>query len=104
MRFRYVDWLMLRDVKRRKLTAEYAQERMRYKALINNNILPEDLRESADMDMRKLPRDSLRWRIVDRCVITSRARGNVPRWRMSRFIFRHNADYNKLSGVTKAKW
>lgn len=37
---------MLRDVKRRKLTAEYAHERARYGALVNNNILPEDLRVS----------------------------------------------------------
>ncbi|XP_061039070.1 small ribosomal subunit protein uS14m isoform X2 [Eubalaena glacialis] len=39
----YVDWKMLRDVKRRKMAYEYADERLRINSLRKNTILPKDL-------------------------------------------------------------
>lgn len=42
----YVDWKMLRDVKRRKLAYEYADERLRINSLRKNTILPKDLQVS----------------------------------------------------------
>ncbi|KAF6075245.1 mitochondrial ribosomal protein S14 [Phyllostomus discolor] len=36
----YVDWRMLRDVKRRKMAYEYADERLRINSLRKNTILP----------------------------------------------------------------
>ena len=60
--------------------------------------------EIADKEIADLPRDSTRFRLVDRCAITSRPRGVQQRWRVSRIIWRHLADYNKLSGVTRAWW
>lgn len=33
-----------------------------------------------------------------------RPRGIVKEWRMSRIVWRHLADYNKLSGVQRAMW
>lgn len=39
----YVDWRMLRDVKRRQMAFEYADERLRINALRKNNILPKAL-------------------------------------------------------------
>lgn len=39
----YVDWRMLRDVKRRKLAYEYADERLRINAIRKNAILPKEL-------------------------------------------------------------
>lgn len=43
MRSYYVDWRMLRDVKRRKLAYEYADERLRINAIRKNTILPREL-------------------------------------------------------------
>lgn len=42
----YVDWKMLRDVKRRKMAYEYADERLRINSLRKNTILPKDLQVS----------------------------------------------------------
>ncbi|EDM09442.1 mitochondrial ribosomal protein S14 (predicted), isoform CRA_c [Rattus norvegicus] len=42
----YVDWRMLRDVKRRKMAYEYADERLRINSLRKNTILPKDLQVS----------------------------------------------------------
>ncbi|XP_066887300.1 small ribosomal subunit protein uS14m isoform X1 [Kogia breviceps] len=41
----YVDWKMLRDVKRRKMAYEYADERLRINSLRKNTILPKDLQD-----------------------------------------------------------
>lgn len=43
MRSYFVDWRMLRDVKRRKLAFEYADERLRINAIRKNTILPKEL-------------------------------------------------------------
>lgn len=39
----YVDWRMLRDVKRRQMAFDYADERLRINALRKNTILPKEL-------------------------------------------------------------
>lgn len=60
--------------------------------------------ELADYDIAQLPRDAYPTRIHKRCVLTSRPRGLVSRYRLSRIQWRLLADYNKLSGVTRASW
>lgn len=95
---------MIRDVKRRKMVGEYAKERLRINSLRKNDILPIELREMADAEIAALPRDSCLVRVHNRCAITSRPRGIVHRWRLSRIAWRHLADYNKLSGVQRAMW
>ncbi|XP_038270283.1 28S ribosomal protein S14, mitochondrial [Dermochelys coriacea] len=100
----YVDWRMLRDVKRRKMAYEHADERLRINALRKNNILPKELQEIADKEIAALPRDSCPVRIRNRCVLTSRPRGVKRRWRLSRIVFRHLADHNQMSGIQRAIW
>uniref|UniRef100_A0AC11D5S6 Mitochondrial ribosomal protein S14 n=1 Tax=Ovis aries TaxID=9940 RepID=A0AC11D5S6_SHEEP len=100
----YVDWRMLRDVKRRKMAYEYADERLRINSLRKNTILPKHLQEVADEEIAALPRDSCPVRIRNRCVMTSRPRGVKRRWRLSRIVFRHLADHGQLSGIQRAIW
>lgn len=61
-------------------------------------------KEIAHQDINALPRDSSIVRIRSRCAVTSRPRGVVYRWRLSRIVWRQLADYNKLSGVQRAMW
>uniref|UniRef100_UPI00398F86B3 small ribosomal subunit protein uS14m n=1 Tax=Pristiophorus japonicus TaxID=55135 RepID=UPI00398F86B3 len=100
----YVNWRMLRDVKRRKMAFEYADERRRLNAIRKNTILPKELQEVADQEIAGLPRDSCPVRIRNRCVLTSRPRGVKRRWRLSRIVFRHLADHNQMSGIQRAMW
>lgn len=95
---------MIRDVKRRKVVTEMAPERLRINSLRRNDILPIELRQIADQEIAAMPMDSIIRRTHKRCVITSRPRGVVFRWRLSRIVFRHLADYNKLAGVQRAMW
>nr|XP_020451290.1 28S ribosomal protein S14, mitochondrial [Monopterus albus] len=100
----YVDWRMVRDVKRRQMAFDYADERLRINALRKNTILPKELQEVADKEIAALPRDSCPVRIRNRCVMTSRPRGVKRRWRLSRIVFRHLADHNQMSGILRARW
>jgi len=94
----------MKDNKKRKCLVQYAPERMRITALRKNDILPIEIKEIAHQDINALPRDSSIVRIRSRCAVTSRPRGVVYRWRLSRIVWRQLADYNKLSGVQRAMW
>lgn len=92
------DWRKRQTIKNEHIT------RLRINALRKNNVLPRDLQEIADAEIHALPRDSSMIRIVNRCAVSSRPRGTVYRYRLSRFIFRELADHNKLAGVQRAMW
>ncbi|KPJ17778.1 28S ribosomal protein S14, mitochondrial [Papilio machaon] len=104
VRNKWANWLMIRDVKRRRMSAENFLERTRINAMRRNDVLPVEIRELADKDINKFEMNAIPLRINNRCVITSRPRGIVPEWCMSRIVWRHLADYNKLSGVQRAMW
>lgn len=95
---------MIKDAKRRRVVAEHAVDRLRVNSLRKNNILPIELREIADREINAFPRDSNVIRLRECCALTSRPRGTVFRYRLSRIVWRHLADYNKLSGVQRAMW
>lgn len=95
---------MVKDVRKRKCVETQGIDRLRVNALRKNNILPIEIREIADVEIAAQPRDSSITRIRGRCAITSRPRGVVHKWRVSRLVWRHFADYNKLAGVQRAMW
>ncbi|XP_015596529.1 28S ribosomal protein S14, mitochondrial [Cephus cinctus] len=105
VRNKWADWKMIRDVKRRKCVQEHCTDRVRVLALKRNNVLPPEIREIASKEMdENFPRNSAPCRITFRCALTSRPRGVVYRWRLSRIVFRDLADHNLLSGVQRAMW
>ncbi|XKL60540.1 hypothetical protein PGB90_007597 [Kerria lacca] len=97
-------WSMMKDQRKRMTFKEYGPYKLRYNAIRKAEFLPSEIREIANHEISTVPRDAALLRIVSRCSITSRPRGIVFRWRLSRFIFRHLADYNKLAGVQRAFW
>lgn len=105
VRTKYVNRWMIRDVKRRKLAEKHAPERLRLVAMKRNDILPPELREAVQETIdERIPRQTALRQLTPRCALTSRPRGTVYRWRLSRIMFRHLADYNKLAGVQRAIW
>ncbi|XP_077294111.1 mitochondrial ribosomal protein S14 [Arctopsyche grandis] len=104
IRNRWQGCRMIRDVKRRRLNAEHYYERLRINSLRKTNIIPLELRDIADAEIAAFPNSSTSMHINNRCAITSRPRGVVIDWRLSRIVWRSLADYNKLSGVQRAKW
>lgn len=63
---------MIRDVKRRRMSAENFLERTRINALRKNDVLPLEIREIADKEINKFEMNAIPLRINNRCVITSR--------------------------------
>merc|ERR1712002_288073 len=97
---KYADWKMVKEVRNRKIVKEFAFERLNINAIRKaNKIMPPEIKEIADREIAALPRDSSITRLHKRCAVTSRPRGLVTRWRLSRIVWRHEADYNKLSGI-----
>ena len=82
----------------------HAEKRNRVNAIFKNDILPEELRNLARQEIHEVPRASAITRINRRCTVTGRARGIFHQFRASRFAFREQADYNKISGVQRAFW
>uniref|UniRef100_A0A8D8VYX9 28S ribosomal protein S14, mitochondrial n=1 Tax=Cacopsylla melanoneura TaxID=428564 RepID=A0A8D8VYX9_9HEMI len=104
VRNKWVDFRQKKDARKRKTVEDYGAIRMRLNVLRKNRIIPMELQEAAHEDVLKQPRDSNFTRCQARCVLTSRPRGVLFRWRLSRIVFRHLADYNKMSGVQRAMW
>ncbi|XP_074656791.1 small ribosomal subunit protein uS14m-like [Tubulanus polymorphus] len=100
----WVNWQMVKDVKKRGMVEKHSKTRMRLNAVRKNSILPPEIREIADLEIDAMPRDTNLHRCRNRCVLTSRRRGNLRKWRVSRIVWRHLADYNKLPGVLRACW
>lgn len=103
-RTKYIDHRMIRDVKRRKVVKEYAPLRLNLNGMRKCDFLPVKLKETAQTDIAALPTDSCVTKLHARCVLTSRPRGRYKKFRMSRIIWRHLADYNYISGAERAMW
>ncbi|CAL8082188.1 unnamed protein product [Calicophoron daubneyi] len=104
IRLGFQDARMVRDYKRRQVSAHFSALRQRLNAIRKNTILPTTIRDQATAQITSLPRDSNWTRILSRCVVTSRRRGCKVRWKVSRIIWRLYADYNKMSGVLWGCW
>jgi len=104
VRTKWANWHMLKDYRKRKCVETRGVDRLRVNSLRKNDILPIELREIADAEIHAQPVNSSIVRIRPRCALTSRPRGVVHRWRLSRMVFRNYADHNLISGVQRAMW
>jgi small subunit ribosomal protein S14 len=81
-----------RERKKEKLVAKYAEKR-------------KALKEAGDWaGLDKLPRNSSRVRLHNRCKLTGRPKGYMRKFGISRVTFREMAGEGKIPGVTKASW
>ncbi|CAG0880433.1 unnamed protein product [Darwinula stevensoni] len=104
-RLHWPNWKTVKDQKIRMLVKQHGREKRLLDAMTKNDILPEELRDIAMHHIKKdFEKNTSVKRINDRCQVTGRPRGVVVRWRLSRIVFRHEVDYNKMSGVMRGKW
>ena len=93
-----------RNLKRIKLTKKFRKKRESLKKIINNKKLPLEERFLAQLKLSKLPRNSARTRIRNRCEITGRPHGVYRKLRISRIALRELALSGKIPGMTKSSW
>lgn len=96
--------MILRDVKRKALTAKYAKKRAELKATIVNMKLSDEDRQQAQVALQKLPRDSSRSRIRNRCGLTGRSRGYYRKFGLGRMKLRELMMRGEIPGLIKASW
>ena len=95
---------VMRNEKRKKLTAKYAVRRRELVAAVKNPKTSPEARLQAYGKLRKLPRNSSRIRIRNRCSMTGRPRGVESYFGLSRIALRDMALNGLLPGVRKASW
>jgi small subunit ribosomal protein S14 len=93
-----------RELKRIQLVARYAKKRAALKETIRDpSSTPED-KFAAVEALQKLPRDSSKSRIRNRCKITGRSRGVYKKFGLARHKLREAAMRGEVPGLTKASW
>ena len=93
-----------RNLKRIRMSKRFANRRKKLKAIINNRKLPLNERFAAQLKLSKLPKNSARTRIRNRCEITGRPHGVYRKLRISRIALRQMASAGKIPGMTKSSW
>lgn len=84
--------LIARENKRKRMVEKYAAKR-------------KALKEAGDWEaLDKLPRNSNKIRLHNRCLLTGRPKGYMRMFGLSRVTFRQMALEGKIPGVTKASW
>jgi small subunit ribosomal protein S14 len=81
-----------REVKRKRLVEKYAAKR-------------EELKKAGDsVGLQKLPRNSSKVRVRNRCSMTGRPRGYMRDFGISRVTFRDMVLFGLIPGLTKSSW
>ena len=93
-----------RNLKRIKLVKKFAKKRDKLKKIIKNRKLPLNERFEAQLKLAKIPRNSARTRIRNRCEITGRPHGVYRKLKISRIALRDLASMGKIPGMTKSSW
>ena len=93
-----------KNLKRIRLAKKFLKKRQSLKKIIQNKKLPLEERFVAQLKLSKLPRNSARTRIRNRCEITGRPHGVYRKLKISRIALRELALSGKIPGMTKSSW
>ena len=90
--------------RRIKLSDKFYSKRMKLKKIVMNKKLSLEERFKAQQKLSKLPRNSAKVRIMNRCQITGRPHGVYRKLKISRIALRDLASKGKIPGMTKSSW
>ena len=90
--------------RRIKLSNKYFKKRQALKKIIMNKSLPLEERFKAQQKLSKLPRNSSKVRVMNRCQITGRPHGVYRKLKISRIALRQLGLEGKIPGMVKSSW
>ncbi len=90
--------------KRIKLAEKFMKKRKELKKIIMNKKLPLEERFKAQQKLSKLPRNSSKTRVMNRCQITGRPHGVYRKLKISRIALRKLGLEGKIPGMMKSSW
>ena len=90
--------------KRIKLANKLFKKRQSLKKIIMNKSLSLEERFKAQQKLSKMPRNSAKNRIMNRCQITGRPHGVYRKLKISRIALRQLGLEGKIPGMVKSSW
>ena len=90
--------------RRIKLAEKFFKKREKLKKIVMNKKLPLEERFKAQQKLSKLPRNSAKNRIRNRCQITGRPHGVYRKLKISRIALRQLGLQGKIPGMVKSSW
>lgn len=93
-----------RNKKRRKMVAQFADRRAALKQTANDESLSMEERFQARLKLAKLPRNSSKVRIRNRCEVTGRPRAYYRKLKVSRIALRELGSAGMIPGLVKSSW
>ena len=93
-----------KNLKRMKLVKKYANKRAALKKIIKNKKLELSERFAAQLKLNKLPKNSSKIRIRNRCEVSGRPHGVYRKLKISRIALRQLGLQGKIPGLVKSSW
>ena len=93
-----------RNLKRVRMSKKFASKRKKLKDIVMDKKVNLNERFAASLKLAKLPKNSSKNRIRNRCEITGRPHGYYRKLKMSRIALRKLASMGKIPGMTKSSW
>ncbi len=93
-----------KNLKRMKMVKRYEKRREKLKKIIMNKKLELAERFAAQLKLDKLPKNSSKVRIRNRCGISGRPHGYYRKLKISRIALRDMASAGKIPGIIKSSW
>jgi small subunit ribosomal protein S14 len=95
---------ILRDQKRIKMIAKYAERRAALRKKLNDKNVSIDEKLEVQKKFAKLPRNSCPTRLKRRCKVTGRSRAYYRKFGISRIAMRDLGLKGQLPGLRKSSW
>ena len=93
-----------RNKKRIKLNIKYSEKRKKLKKIIMDKKVDLEERFKAQQKLTKMPKNSSKVRIKNRCEITGRPHGVYRKLKISRIALRELTLSGKIPGMVKSSW
>ena len=90
--------------RRIKLSDRFFSKRKALKKIVMNKNLSLEERFKAQQKLSKLPRNSAKTRVMNRCQITGRPHGVYRKLKISRIALRQLGLQGKIPGMIKSSW
>ena len=93
-----------KNKKRIKLSDKLYKKREALKKVVMNKKITLEERFKAQQKLSKLPRNSAKTRVMNRCEITGRPHGVYRKLKISRIALRQLGLQGKIPGLVKSSW
>ncbi|WP_343189889.1 30S ribosomal protein S14 [Buchnera aphidicola] len=93
-----------RELRRKILSKKFYHVRKKLKKIIFSLKTSDNVKMKAIFKLQRLPRDSSKCRIRNRCYITGRPHAFLRKFGLSRIKFREAAMNGEIPGLKKSSW